>query len=340
MYLQIDEGFVGHPKTRAFCGRMQDPNAAMYLIKLWTWAVRSAPAGDLSEMNAWSIEDVVGYRLADGKCYAAMVACGFIDEVEVGAPKAIHNWARRTGGDIVKMENEAERKRVLRAHRNNKCDPGSCPFHKRSGDVRTIVGPTSGDESDRGEGTAVGRPQDDPDQDKTRPVQARSGSGSGSDLSGPICSDQAQTPAPARSNRGAVSIDVTPVQPELRRWGAEEWFEAFRVSWLTYQQGSYGGRPNDFAAVGDLRDVLARLPSPEALAAQRRAPQMFAEFFADRSPKVAEARHPWSWFVQRFDGLRFPQKTVGARASPTGYAPLTGTKNYAEGAERFAKETA
>jgi 5-methylcytosine-specific restriction endonuclease McrA len=115
MYLRIDENFASHPKTIAFVGRLQDPNAAMYLIKLWTWAVRSCPDGDLSEMLPWSIEDIVGYRHQDGKCYAAMVASGFVEEIETGSPRAIHNWAKRTGGDIAKMETEAQRKRNYRA---------------------------------------------------------------------------------------------------------------------------------------------------------------------------------------------------------------------------------
>jgi len=110
----------------------------------------------------------------------------------------------------------------------------------------------------------------------------------------------------------APSVAIAPVAPDQRRWPAEEWFEAFRIQRLTYYQGSYAGRPNDFGAISDLRTILSRLPLDESLAAQKRAPKMFAEYFSDRGEDVAAARHPWSWFVQRFDGLRFPKKAAPA----------------------------
>jgi hypothetical protein len=299
MYLQIDEGFVGHPKTRAFCGRMQDPNAAMYLIKLWTWAVRSAPTGDLSEMNAWSIEDVVGYRLADGKCYAAMVACGFVDESETGVPTAIHNWAKRTGGDIAKMETEANRKRLLRAHKGGTCEPMTCQFHRRATDAATDVVVTSAGHPADTSGTADGRQVDDRHQDKARQVQTRSESDAPS--AAPMRSDPAH-PAGARSNGGA------------KLWNEHDWRERFGRAWREkYQTAGYGDAGDTKACVA-LGEVLWKIPTEERLAAQAKAPEMFAEFLANGDPRVSNRRHPFLFFVHEWGGLRVGKLTTAPPA--------------------------
>lgn len=324
MYLQIDEGFVGHPKTRAFAGRMQDQNAAMYLIKLWTWAVRSAPTGDLSEMNPWSIEDVVGYRHLDGKCYAAMVACGFIDEEAPGAPKCIHNWAKRTGGDIVKMENEANRKRLLRAHKNNQCDPATCQFHRRADDAPPDVPETSGGRPEDKPGTSAGHPPPKQHQDKSSQGQSRQDPDLPSPL-GPLGS--VPDPAGARSN-GKAKI-----------WSAWDWKNKFGIAWVAkYQTGGYG-EVGDSKACGALGLLLETLPAEELLAAQERAPAMFAEFLASADPKTVARRHPFTFFAQEWGGLRVPKKAT----APPGEPPWKAHQREEEqrkGADRAAARVA
>lgn len=121
MYLRIDEGFEAHCKTLKFCRLMQNPEAGIYLMRLWTWAVRSAPNGDLTEAEAYDVEVAVRYRLLDGKCFAAMIEAGFIDVDEETGKKSIHKWLERTGGDIASMESESCRKKAMRAHRAQKC---------------------------------------------------------------------------------------------------------------------------------------------------------------------------------------------------------------------------
>lgn len=341
MYLQIDEGFATHPKTMMFVGRMQDPNALAYLIKLWTWACRSAPTGDLSEMNAWAIEDVVGYRMLDGKCYAALAGCGFIDETEPGHPKAIHNWHKRTGGDIAKMAAEAQRKRnyraakpwdVLRLEILNR-DDFTCkkcndkPEDQSRLDVHHVVPLRKFEDKVAGnhpsnlitlceachnkadrelraaERTAVGRRSDGaPPDDATAPGTANTDQSS----QGKARQERSEggSGAHARSNDDA---GAQPVAPEKRRWPVDEWFMAFRVAWITYAGvGSYGGRPNDNRGTAQMRDQIARLSLDDALSAQSRAQQILAAYFTDKDDELAAAGHPWLWFVQRFDALRRP----------------------------------
>jgi hypothetical protein len=302
MYLRIDENFATHPKTIGFVGRMQDPNAAMYLVKLWTWAVRSCPTGDLSGMLPWSIEDVVGYRLQDGRCYAAMVAAGFIDEGETGEPLAIHKWMERTGGDVVRMENEADRKRVWRLHRTKNCDPVTCP-HCRPGELASTDGQSKASRPDetRTSASVDGRSPipsespaaDDHDQGKARQVQARSGSDS-------------------LPSRGSVPPVQTPARSEnrARLWPAGSWLTRFGVAWAEhYQQLAYG-QPGDSKACGPLQGVLDALPESERLAAQEKAPAMFAEFLGRADSKTVERRHPFAFFVQEWGGLRVAKKPV------------------------------
>lgn len=158
MYLEIDEGFPGHRKTIRLCSALKNPEAAWYVIRLWTWACRSCPTGDLTGMGAYDLEIAVQYRPLDGACYAAMVAAGFIDEVD-GQPASIHNWMSRTGAAIHRMDAAAARKKTYRAHKDGRCG-GDCQF--------CTPGETSTD-----------CPQDIPapgdgrfNTDKTRPVQS------------------------------------------------------------------------------------------------------------------------------------------------------------------------
>jgi len=126
MYLEIDEGFLDHPKTIRFCALMQNPEASIYLIRLWTWACRSAPDGNLSGMGSYEVEMAVRYRLLDGKCYDAMVRSGFVDVTEDGCA-TIHNWATRTGAAIKRMAAKAQALRQRRLHAKGECDPELCP---------------------------------------------------------------------------------------------------------------------------------------------------------------------------------------------------------------------
>ncbi|HVX95507.1 MAG TPA: hypothetical protein VHK47_11400 [Polyangia bacterium] len=100
-------------------------------------------------------------------------------------------------------------------------------------------------------------------------------------------------------------------------WTAADWKRQFEAPWLARYGGlAMGGGVSAAKATGDLADQLASLPDADRLAAQERAPQMFAEFLNDESPQIASARHPWSWFVTRFDGLRVPKAKPAPRREP------------------------
>ena len=64
------------------------------------------------------------------------------------------------------------------------------------------------------------------------------------------------------------------------------------------------GMAGDAKSCSTLAAVLEGLPEKEVLAAQAKAPGMFAEYLADKSPKLVKDRHPFAFFVGVFGGLR------------------------------------
>jgi len=307
MHLEIDEGFTEHPKTLRFAGLMKDPNAPFMVLRLWRWACRSAKDGSLAGMEPIEIEMAACYRALDGACYAALVRAGFVDERD-GKPFCLHNWMRRTGAAIVRMEAEADRKRWARAHAKKTCGGASagcpaCPEPDASADSPTPR-PVNG----------AGRPdtvQSSPDQ--TSP-------------------DQESPPlAPARSEP-----QVAVPEQEPRLWPAYEWERRYSASWCeTYGGTSMGGGEFAAKATGDLSTILGELTPAERLEAQSRAADMFSEFFSRQT--LRQRRHPWSKFVEDFGGLRkpmVPEKNTGPprlRDVRVGHAPAPQNYEYPDG---------
>lgn len=121
MYLEIDEGFDSHPKTVRLCRVMRDVNAGQYLIRIWAWACRSAPDGDISGMEAQDVEAIAKYAKADGKLFAALTETWspkfgpWIDTEE--SSMKLHGWKERQGAAIERMSKNAARMRDARERR-------------------------------------------------------------------------------------------------------------------------------------------------------------------------------------------------------------------------------
>ncbi len=111
--------------------------------------------------------------------------------------------------------------------------------------------------------------------------------------------DQTQTPEPA---------------PAGKVWSAEDWRKRFADAWGARYGGFYGRGGADGKAVTTLSDVLEALPVKERQAAQLRAGLMFTEFLA-LGDQVARDRHPFVFFVARFNGLRVEKKPDAAVAT-------------------------
>lgn len=122
-------------------------------------------------------------------------------------------------------------------------------------------------------------------------------------------------------------------------WTAGNWLDRFRIAWSVKYGAFYGKGTADGKATGDLADALAALSSAEVAQAQSRSAAMFAEYLASETPDLTNARHPFSWFVVRWNGLRVPaQAQSPARAK--GHSPVTAGKDYSAGLDLFKKEGA
>lgn len=284
MYLEIDEGFIGNRKTIRFCGLMQSPEAISYLIRLWTWACRSAPDGDMTGMQPFDVEMLCGYRLLDGKCYAALVEAKFVDVDEDGTQR-IHNWGKRTGAAIQKMGAAADRKKRHKVHmervRGGDQCPGDCEFHKRGEDKPpTATAPRQ--ESDvaatppRHDGDAVAHTQTRQDKtspDKTSPVQTSLGT--------------------ERPPRARARDPVDPKPPNVFKAA----LAAFCAEWEAHYGETYHPSKAEKSQLGTMLNGL-----PAELVPQ--LPAMFRRYLRDPDPFITQAqRHSLLWFCTKGNGV-------------------------------------
>jgi hypothetical protein len=173
VFIPIDEAFPAHRKTLHFCALMQDHNAFAYLIRLWAWAARSAADGELAGLDPLTIEFAIQYRHTDGRCYAAMVKAGFIDEDEPGIPARIHGWMDHTGASIQRMEAAAKasrtRKQEWRERRTRDADVPTSETHEERGRNAGQDASAHVENAHRTDKARTG--QEDPDLDLSSPSQ-------------------------------------------------------------------------------------------------------------------------------------------------------------------------
>lgn len=290
MYLEIDEGYPGHRKTLRLCALLKCDTADAYPPRLWAWAARSAPDGDLTGMDAAELEMALRWRGNEGALFAALIAAGFVDQGCINGPTSIHNWAERTGGAIEKMAARAGMAKERRQHMDGKCSR-ACRYCN---------------------GTLTVRSQARSHQDKTSQDQS-------SDL--PPFASRSKPPerAPERSESRA-------------NWAASDWHKRFGKAWVEKYGGlAMGGGTAAAKATGELHDMLAELPTSDRAAAETRADVMIADYLGSEKPDLVDARHPWSWFVVRWDSLRKPRLAVAKPAA---------TESFVERDARLARESA
>jgi hypothetical protein len=153
-----------------------------------------------------------------------------------------------------------------------------------------------------------------------------------------LARDSRLTPTPTEDLTPIRDLTPTPSGGPAARWKAVDWFTKFKAAWIqVYPSFSYWPTPADSRATRDLDEALADVSPTDVLAAQERAPEMFREFLAEDTRDVVRARHPWSWFVQRFNGLRFPRREAAGGDVKVGHA-RAGAKaatRFATGGRRF-----
>lgn len=220
MFLRLNEGYSDHRKTMRLRSLMRLDTADAYPTRLWQWAVRSSPAGDLTGMEPGEIELAMGYSAMDGRLYEAMVKAGFIDVDENGA--RIHDWKEHTGGDIERMEDRAEQKREYQRRRREQeradREAAALASKGREGKTRSVHvsdtncprGQNVADTNDLRDGHDLSTFPHRPDQ--TRPDQISDlREEGGSDLLRGSSTTTAPAPLPVPVSRSTETAEALPV---------------------------------------------------------------------------------------------------------------------------------
>lgn len=83
-------------------------------------------------------------------------------------------------------------------------------------------------------------------------------------------------------------------------WPGGYWLQRFKIAWCShYGSVAYGRGEEDAKAAADMTDLLEDLGEAERLHCQERADDLFRAYLAAKAGK-----HPFKWFVERFNGLR------------------------------------
>lgn len=107
-WFKVHADVFDHPKTKRLCAALRDVNAAVYLLRLWAWAVRYAPTGMVKGRDLdFLLEDAAGWRGNPGELVKALVEAGYIDAEKGGY--ALHDWDEYQSGHIEKLQRDRER---------------------------------------------------------------------------------------------------------------------------------------------------------------------------------------------------------------------------------------
>jgi hypothetical protein len=108
-WIEAHQGLANHIKTIKLRKllKIKKIEAIGILFLLWWWALDNAPDGNLSNIDADDLNEIVEYK---SKCeitvLAALVEAGFIDE-----NKHIHDWHDYAGKLLDKRKSDADRKK-------------------------------------------------------------------------------------------------------------------------------------------------------------------------------------------------------------------------------------
>jgi hypothetical protein len=114
-WLQVDQTFPGHRKTRQLGRRLGDEaRAAGCLVNMWLWSIDSCGAdGTLPAEDGWILEEAAKWTGAEGELVAALCEVGFLHHEEDRL--RIHAWEEHEGRILEQRRQCLERQRRRRA---------------------------------------------------------------------------------------------------------------------------------------------------------------------------------------------------------------------------------
>lgn len=95
-WIRVEQDYFDHPKTLHLKHLADDPTADIYPLRLWAWALKHAPEGDLSRFSPAVLKAAVQWKCPSKDFIAAMKETGFL-EVAAGGGLMIHDWKEHTG---------------------------------------------------------------------------------------------------------------------------------------------------------------------------------------------------------------------------------------------------
>lgn len=111
-WFRVDSAFPDHPKTLALCAELNDMNAGMYIIRLWSWAQRYADDGRVDTKSRNEFEVSLGWRKEPGVLVAALIKTGFLDAKK--GYFSVHDWDLHQAALVQKSQRDAELKAAQR----------------------------------------------------------------------------------------------------------------------------------------------------------------------------------------------------------------------------------
>lgn len=118
-WIRLQSEYFRHRKTLRLVRRLGEV-AALYPIRLWTWAVEQSIDGSLRDIDAEELAMICGFSGDPAELWATMTECGFI-ESEAGESR-IRSWDEHQGMLAARAERNAERMRGARAKRKDEPD--------------------------------------------------------------------------------------------------------------------------------------------------------------------------------------------------------------------------
>ena len=119
-WIRLQSEYFRHRKTLRLIRRLGEV-AALYPIRLWTWAVEQSIDGSLRDIDPEELAMICGFAGDAGTLWAAMVDCGFI-EIEDGRA-SIRSWDEHQG----KLIDRAERNRMRTRAARTRHEADTCP---------------------------------------------------------------------------------------------------------------------------------------------------------------------------------------------------------------------
>jgi len=113
-WIKINTDLPEHPKSLALEADLGEPMAWAYVVRLWLWAARVRPSGDLADCADAVLARVSGYAGEPRRFVEGLTRAGFLD-----ADGRLHAWDEYQGAHLAKAEKERERMRAYRERTRN-----------------------------------------------------------------------------------------------------------------------------------------------------------------------------------------------------------------------------